>query len=167
MNEEHYVRKMINYLDKFAKPIKTPMDVIAIFEGLSDSQKRHLANGFRNLFNFYEAQALASKHYLDILRRNLPKVSVGVDLKIPQPRYNIKSLRTLKGSGRFFALYNLILDSGLRLTEAVKLYNSLLKRDVEYEKHGDFNVIPLGYFRGTKLAYYGFVTDFSLRIIKE
>jgi len=165
LSQEHYVEKMIGYLDRFAKTVREPIDVVALFDGLSDSQKRHLANGLRNLFNFYEVQGLASKRLLDLLRRNLPKVSVGVDLKVPEPDEVIHSLRMLKGSGRYFALYNLMLDSGLRLTEGVRLYNSLVNNELKAEQHKGFYVIPLSYFRDTKLAYYGFLTEFSLKIV--
>jgi intergrase/recombinase len=29
------------------------------------------------------------------------------------------------------------------------------------------SIAPLGYFRGTKLAYYGFITNYTLTIIRE
>ena len=31
----------------------------------------------------------------------------------------------------------------------------------------NFYVIPLGYFRGSKLAYYGFLTEHSFRMVKS
>jgi len=166
LNWDHYVKKMVGYLDRYAKPIREPMDVVTSFDSMGSSQKRHLANGLRNLFNFYEAQGLASKGYLDTLRMNLPKVSVGIDLMIPEPPEIVRSLILLKRS-RFLALYNLMLDSELRLTEGVRLYNSLVSNSVRIEKHEGFCVMPLGYFRGTKLAYYGFLTERSLRMAES
>ena len=41
-----------------------------------------------------------------------------------------------------------------------------MSNDVEIEQHEGFHVIPLSYFRNTKLAYYGFITDYSLRMVK-
>ena len=167
LNWDFYVGKEIGFLEKYARPIREPMDLVRLFEKLTSSQKRHLKNGYRMLFNFYEAQGLASKMWLDVLRKNLPKTSIGADLKVPSSEEIIKSLRILRNSGRFFALYNLLLDSGLRLTEGVWLYNSLLKGEVEEEKYKGFYVVPLGYFRGTKLAYYGFVTEFSFETMRS
>jgi intergrase/recombinase len=146
------------------------MDVIAMFNGLNGSQKRHLVNGLRNLFKFYEAQGYAEKRWLDLLRRNLPKTSVGVDLQVPSEKEIVKSLKRVaeRDAGkRFFGLYNLLLDSGLRLTEAIKLFNALKSGGVKLEKRDGFCIAPLGYFRGTKLAYFGFITEFTLKAIKE
>ena len=171
INWEHYGKKLIPYLEKFSRPIREPMDVVRMFKDLeNETQKRHLVNGLRNLFNFYEAQGLADKQWLDLLRSNLPKTSVGVDMRVPSETEIVKSLKSLAEkdkSRRFFAFYNLLLDSGLRLTEAVKLYNALKFNKVELEKHNGFHIAPLGYFRGTKLAYFGFITEFTLRTIKE
>mgnify|MGYP005631607241 CR=1 FL=1 len=145
-----------------------PIDVVSLFDGLpSESARRHLTNGLRNLFNFYEAQGYPDA-WLNLLRKNLPKVKVGVDLWIPEPEDIAESLRRLKmRGGRYYALYNILLDSGLRLTEGIRLYNSLIDGDVQFEDHGGFSLISLGYLRGTKLAYYGFVTKFSLKLIEE
>jgi intergrase/recombinase len=146
------------------------MDVIAMFNGLNGSQKRHLANGLRNLFKFYEAQGYAEKRWLDLLRSNLPKTSIGVDLQVPSEKEIVESLKRVaeRDTGkRFFGLYNLLLDSGLRLTEAIKLFNALRSGGVKLEKRDGFYIAPLGYFRGTKLAYFGFITEFTLKTIKK
>ena len=90
------------------------------------------------------------------------------DLWIPEPEDVARSLRRLKmRGGRYYALYNILLDSGLRLTEGLRLYNSFIDGDVQSEDHGSFSLIALGYLRGTKLAYYGFVTRFSLKLVEE
>jgi hypothetical protein len=44
--------------------------------------KRHLVLALRTLFNFYEAVGV-DKDCLDVLRKALPKVQCGIDLKIP------------------------------------------------------------------------------------
>jgi len=59
----------------------------------------------------------------------LPKTFVGVDLKIPNREDIVFSLKMLKDS-KYFGLYNLLLDSGLRLTEGCRLYNKLQKEQV-------------------------------------
>ena len=50
--------------------------------------------------------------WLDLFRKNLPKMKVGVDLWIPEPEDVVESLWRLKmgAGGRFYALYNIILD---------------------------------------------------------
>ena len=162
----HYGRQIVRYLDRYARPIMGPVDVVAMFEGLpSVSAKRHLANGLRVLFRFLEAQGWPEV-YLNLLRKNLPRVRVGVDLWIPEPGDVVESLRRLKGCGRYYALYNLMVDSGLRLTEGVRLYNCIVEGEIQAEDHGDWVLVPLGYLRGTKLAYYGFITKFSLRLVE-
>jgi len=164
-----HVRKIMRHLDRFAKPISKPMDLIELFTGLKDSQKRHLTNALRNLFNFYETQGLASKNWLDLLRSNLPKVTTGVDLKIPTEEEMADSIRKAKRlrDPRKFILYNLLLDSGLRLTEGVRLFNSFAEGTVEIEEQKGFCVVALGYFRGTKMAYYGFISNYTLKLLRK
>jgi intergrase/recombinase len=83
--------------------------------------KRHLVLALRTLFNFYEAVGV-DKDCLDVLRKALPKVQCGIDLKIPDEAKIIESLRKLfKAPVKYQARYNLLLDSGLRLIEAVEL----------------------------------------------
>jgi len=113
---DNYGKKMIGYMDRFARVIRGPMDVVVMFNGLGDSQKRHLANGMRNLFNFLEAQGW-SRVYLDLLRKNLPRVKVGVDLWIPEPEDIVESLRRLKmreGDSTPYITSYLTAGSGLR-----------------------------------------------------
>lgn len=58
---EGSMRQKTAYLGRFARPLAGPSDVIAAFGGLGATQKRHLANGYRSLFRFYEAQGLAER----------------------------------------------------------------------------------------------------------
>ena len=167
---ENYGKQLVRHLEHFAKPISKPMDLVELFSGLNNSQKRHLVNGLRNLFKFYETQGLASKQWLDLLRSNLPRISIGVDLNVPSEKEIVDSLKKLAKKDktkRVFAIYNLLLDSGLRLTEAVKLYNALKFENVKIEKSNGFYIVPLGYFRNTKTAYYGFITDYTMKAIKK
>ncbi len=164
------IKQRRRYLDKYAKPISSPADVLEVFSGVgSRSQKRHLADGYRSLFRFYEAQGLASRERLDVLRANLPRIKNGIDLNVPLEEDIINSLRRLKSierGKRVFALYNLLLDSGLRLVEGVKLFDNLCSGSAELEKHDSFYVTPLADFRGPKSAYYAFVSGYSLGLAK-
>jgi intergrase/recombinase len=164
VNWDHYAKCLVSKLDRYSRPIGEPMDVVRMFNELNyDSQKRHLVNGLRNLFNFCQAQGLADKQWLDLLRSNLPKTSVDVDLKVPSEGEIVEALKRIRDANanpRYFALYNLLLDSGLRVTEAIMLFNGLVSQP-------GYAVAPLGYFRGTKLAYYAFVSDYTLELIAK
>ena len=159
-----YVDQMLSSLRRFGVKIKGPMDVVSVFSGLSRGQSHQMIRALRNLFNFYEAQGV-DKTWLDILRKNIPTDKVGIDLMVPTEEAIIESLRKLSKPRfeRFFAVYNLILDSGLRLTEAVRLISSL--STVQIQRQDEFCVATIGSFRGTKVAYFGYFTDYTMRLI--
>ena len=62
---------------------------------------------------------------------------------------------------KYIALYNLLLDFGLRLVESVNLINKF--KSAEQEK--GFYRWVVGEFRGNKQAYYGHFSDHSLNLI--
>ncbi|MHA1854320.1 MAG: integrase, partial [Candidatus Heimdallarchaeaceae archaeon] len=161
-----YVRQMVGYLRRFVRePIRGPMDVVGVFEGLSVGQRHQLIRAVRNLFNFYESQGLASKEWLDLLRMNVPKDEVGLDLWIPSEEEIIDSLKALSKAENcrvYFALFNLILDSGLRISEATKFLNSFKG---EVEKQDGFYIASLGYLRKSKTAYYAFFTEYTFKLL--
>ena len=168
LNWHNHVRKLIEYLDKYAKPIRTPMDLVRMFADLTNSQKRHLKNGLRSLFKFYEVQGLIPSYYLDILRKNLPRTPIGIDLRVPSDREIIKSLETLKTkSRRDFVFFNLLLDSGLRITEGLEVIKRIVNQQFDCEAYDGFIVIPLGMLRRTKTAYYCFLTEDTLLMIEQ
>ena len=167
---EGSMRQKTAYLDKFARPIGSPSDVIAAFGGLNVTQKRHLANGYRSLFRFYEAQGSAEKTRLDVLRANLPTLKSGVDFNVPtelEVRDSLRRLAATNIDGRLFGIYNLLLDSGLRVVEGIRLFNGIASGGTRLEPQDGFSVAPMGEFRGTKLAYCGFVSDFTLSLIER
>jgi intergrase/recombinase len=165
---EGSMRQKTAYLDRFARPLGGPSDVVAAFDGLGATQKRHLANGYRSLLRFYEAQGLAGRGRLDGLRANLPALKSGVDLNVPSEEEVVGSLRRLADArvdGKLCAVYNLLLDSGLRVVEGVRLFNAIASGGARLERQEGFSAAPMGEFRGTKLAYCGFVTDHTLGLI--
>jgi len=167
---DNYAKQLIRHLEKFSKPINRPMDVVNMFDTLNNSQKRHLTNGLRNLFNFYQSQGIDSKQHLDILRDNFPRTFIGVDLNVPSETEILDSIKLLQkrdSDKRILALYNLLLDSGLRLIEGVRLYNLLVTNGLKFERQNGFYVVALGYFRNTKLAYFGFITDYTMGLLRE
>jgi intergrase/recombinase len=160
-----YVKCMLSYLDKYVKVITGPNDVLTIFSQLSVGQQHNLSRGICNVFNFLEAQGFDTR-YLDVLRKNIPKDETGFDINIPSSQSIISSLQAMaRASVGYRAVYELILDSGLRLEEACKFVNSF--SEVQVEKFDGFYVAPLGYFRRSKLAYFAFFTDVTFRLIAQ
>jgi len=89
---------------------------------------------------------------LDLLRKNIPRDETGVDLKIPSSEEIIRSLRVIsKAPIKYRALYNLILDSGLRLIEACKLINDFEKTKVE--GFNGFYVAQLGWMVHRRMEF--------------
>jgi intergrase/recombinase len=165
---QHYVKESIlSYLNRFVTVIHEPMDVLKVFSGLTPGQQHCLNRGVRNLFNFLEAQGYP-KAWLDLLRKNIPKENIGFDIKVPTDAEVITSLRKLSEAGHYeshLAIFNLVLDSGLRLTEATRFLEKFDK--AACESHEGFYVAPLGYFRETKLAYFAFFTQETMNLIKS
>jgi len=160
-----YVKCILSYLDKNVKVITGPMDILRIFSGLTGGQQHNLSRGIRNLFKFLENMGF-NNDYLDTLRKNIPKDETGFDINIPSSQSIISSLQAMAGASvGYRAVYELILDSGLRLEEACKFVNSF--SEVQAEKLDGFYVAPLGYFRRSKLAYFAFFTDATFRLIAQ
>ena len=63
----------------------------------------------------------------------------------------------------FRYVYNLLLDSGFRLVEAVKLMAEI----GEVESVNGFYRCRLGYFRETKQAYFAYPTEYTLSLVRE
>ena len=153
---------VLSYLTRYVKEISEPFDIISLFSKVKRG-KRHLVMALRILFNFYEAINY-DKGYLDSLRKALPKTKCGIDLKIPSETKILDSLKRLNRAPlKYQALYNLLVDSGLRLVEAVELIKGFKKAD--FIK--GFYRSELAMFRGQKQAYYGHFTEHTLELIKQ
>ena len=99
------------------------MDIVRIFSKLTQGQAHNLNRGFRNFLNFQELKGV-SPDYLNSLRKAIPRDTRGYDLNVPDETQIIASLRALNRIPiKYKALWNLLLDSGLRLVEACRLIN--------------------------------------------
>jgi len=157
-----YQRDLIAYLDRYVTIIGSPIDIIGMFSKV-ERGRRHLWLGLRVLFNYVEALGVDGD-YLNLLRKALPKVKCGIDLNVPSEEAIINSLRKVKAiSPKYKALYNLLLDSGLRLIEAVKLFNGLSNA----EEVNGFYRVTIGEFRGNKQAYYGYLSKATCNLIQS
>jgi intergrase/recombinase len=120
--------------------------------------KRHLWLGFRTVLNFLEATG-SDVDDLTIYRKALPTFRCGVDLNVPEEARMLQALSNLKKvnsdrKAEYKALYNLLIDSGLRLIEAVKAFSEVESAELI----NGFYRIALGEFRGSKQAYYCYLT---------
>ncbi len=156
------IKDVVSYLDKYSVDVSGPKDVIHLFSNV-ETAKRHVILAFRLLLNYYETLGCNS-NYLDVLRKAIPRVRCGVDLKIPSEAKTVESLVKLETSlKKYKALYNLLLDSGLRLVESVGLINNFKGAE---EVNGFFRC-DLGDFRGTKRAYYGHFLESTYELISN
>jgi intergrase/recombinase len=150
---DEYKEGLLRYLDKYFIEISSPTDIMRIFANLKKGG-RHLWLGFKTIFNFLEASGY-DLNILTIYRKALPTFQCGIDLRVPQEQEIIQSLAKLRDARpELAALYNLLLDSGLRLIEVVKA----VKKIDSAEPVNDFYRIPLADFRGCKSAFYGYLT---------
>ena len=160
---QRYVKCIISYLDRYLVELREPMDVVRMFSGLTSGQQHNLNRAVRNFLNFHELKGV-NADYLNSLRKAIPKEVATFDLNVPSEEEIRASLRKLDSAPlRYRCLWNLLLDSGLRLTEAVRLINSF---DGATEVNG-FHRCTLGYFRGTKLAFAGYFTPHTLKLIRQ
>jgi len=90
---EYFKADVLSYLKRYVVEIREPFDIVSMFSKVRRG-KRHLVLALRTLFNFYETVGV-DKDYLDSLRKALPKVQCGIDLKIPSEAEILDSLRKL------------------------------------------------------------------------
>ena len=161
---DKYVVDLLHYLDAHVTVIDGPADIIGIFSRVKKG-RRHVWLGLRVLFNYLEALGYNAE-LLNVLRKALPKVSCGVDLKVPEEPVIIKSLRLLsRAPRRYQVLYSLLVDSGLRLIEAIEVIAEFRVDNVE--QINGFYRIAVGAFRSTKQAYYAYFTEATFKLLTE
>jgi intergrase/recombinase len=157
------------FLDRYVKkPLCEPEDVVEVFAPLTPSQAHHLNRAVRVFFNYLETVRCFPKDWLDRLRRAVPRDALRgvVDLKIPSEGEVVESLRRVnKALLKHKAVFNLLLDSGLRLIEAVELINGF-KAEEGCEIKG-FYRFPVKMFRATKQAYFAYFSNFTFNLIRQ
>jgi intergrase/recombinase len=161
-----YFESILSNLERHLGIVSGPLDVVKAFAGLTNGQQHCLNRAVKAFLNFLELMGY-SEDWLDSLRRAVPKDEIGADLRIPSEEEVAVSLRqAMKANqAKYKAVYSLVLDSGLRLTEAVRLVNNLDSASIE--RCNDFYVAAIGYFRRNKLAYYGFFTEYTMKLLRS
>ena len=146
-----YAADLTSYLDRCVIAITGPGDIISIFSRVK-AGKRHLWLAFRVWFNYLEALGF-DQNVLSVLRKSLPKGAntTNPDLKVPDEKAVKKSVSSLdEAPRRYKALYDLLIDSGLRLVEAIDVVNNFKADEVECA--GRFYRVEGEAFRGMKQA---------------
>jgi intergrase/recombinase len=154
---------MLSNLDKYIVELGEPMDVVRIFAKLTQGQQHNLNRALRAFLNFAELKGVDS-NYLNSLRKGIPQDVIGCDLYVPTEAEILASLSKMVNMPlKYQALYNLLLDSGLRVVEAVKLMTHL----TDVTAINGFYRCTLGYFRGSKVAYAAYFTPFTYALIQK
>ena len=164
---KYYAKGMVSCLDRHVKDkrIKEAMDIVNIFANVA-SGRHELIPALHALLNFARLKG-AERAWIEALKEAIPKREIGVDLKIPSEDDIVRSLQIVEKVDllKHRVAFNLALDSGLRLTETVKLIDDFKADTVE--KAEGFYVACAGMFRKSKVAYYGFFTEHTMRLLKQ
>jgi intergrase/recombinase len=164
---KYYAKGMVSCLDRHIndKRIKEAMDIVNIFANIGGG-RHELIPALHALLNFARLKG-TERAWIEALKEAVPKREIGVDLKIPSEDEIVRSLRIVEKADllKHRVAFNLALDSGLRLTETVKLIDDF-KADA-VEKADGFYVACAGMFRKSKVAYYGFFTEYTMRLLMQ
>ena len=164
---KYYAKGMVSSLDKHIgeRRIKESMDIVNIFANVA-SGRHELIPALHALLNFAKLKGF-DRASIETPKEAIPKREIGVDLKIPSEDDIVRSLRIVEKVDllKHKIAFNLALDSGLRLTETVKLIDDF-KADA-VEKAEGFYVACAGMFRKSKVAYYGFFTEYTMQLLKQ
>ncbi|MEM4713770.1 MAG: hypothetical protein QXQ61_04385 [Candidatus Bathyarchaeia archaeon] len=135
---KYYAKGIISSLDKHVgeKRIKESMDIVNIFGNVTRG-RHELIPALHALLNFAKLKGF-ERSRIETLKEAIPKREIGVDLKIPSEEDIVRSLRIVEkaDSLKHRAAFNLALDSGLRLTETVKLIDDFKVDAVEKAEGG-------------------------------
>jgi len=159
-------KRMVQFLDRFVTRIESPSDVMGVFAKLTVGQQHHLNRAMRAWFKCLELGGLVSVEQLNPLRKVIPKDPVMIDINVPEEQEILVGLRGVpKVALKYRALWNLLLDSGVRLVEAIGVINDFKAENLR-EVNG-FYRYTIGQFRGCKQAYFAFFTDATLQLVNS
>jgi len=159
--------KIESYLNRFLseKTISSPLDVAQLFKGLSPGQVHNLNMSFRAFLNFCVLKGYP-EDWIKLLKKAIPRDPKFIDLNVPSEEEVascLSRLNIMPVENR--AVWLLCLESGLRLTEALRVVSNFDERRL-FRVNG-FYRYELVFFRGSKQAYYAYFTETSLASIKN
>ncbi len=160
--DDEYARSIMRYLDKYVKEIKCPSDVMEI---CLRAKTRNIHFALRALLN-YAMELGYDEEWIKRLKKAIPNIQSNIDIHRASEDEIIRSLVIMnKKNEAYAAVYNALLDSGLRLSEVPKMIEAI--KEGKFEDCGDFIIVELGFFRNSKLAYIGIITKKTLEMIKK
>ena len=115
--------------------------------------KRYSVLAYRLAIHYlYESGEVDLRHYLDMLK--VPKTEI--DLYVPSIEDVITSLKRID-RGDVRKAYLILISSGIRLSECIKLLNIYEKS--ELIQRGTVFLYPLNWVRGYKSVFYAFIPE--------
>jgi intergrase/recombinase len=136
-------------------------------ELLKVKNRKYRALALRNLFNFCEEYEILSqelifnlKSKIKITEKSNMDYFIPTDEQVKGMLNNIREYDNLS-----FIFYRVLIDSGLRVTEAQHFFSLLDKS--KFEIHENIVTYPLYYLRGTKSSFYVFISLETYNLIIE
>ena len=151
-------------LDKYMRPIRTPQDVIEMFKACKRG-RQHLDRALRNLLNLYERVLGFPKAFLDSLRAAIPKVQIGVDLKVPTDAEIEETFKKLRYAPPKYKALWLLVACGVRSEHAIELLNNWDEKKLQVAE--GFCRYTLGLIRSSKACFFAYFPNELLPIIEE
>ncbi len=163
--DRNYIKDCVRYLDKYVSDIAEPRDIVEIFKKCK-RERHHLDRALRNLLKFYKVVKGYSEEWIDKLKKAIPSVRVGVDLREPSEKEVVETFKKLENKPlKYRALFHVILDSGIRLSHAIQLINSF--NEERLEKLDRFYRYAMGLEKGTKHTYYVYMRERTVEMLKR
>jgi len=167
--DESYIKRCVNYLYKYMRPIRCPADVVAMFAACKGG-RQHLDRAFRNLLKFYRKIMGYPKDFIEDLKEAIPTIKTGVDTYVPSEEAIIRTLKALKYAPLKYRLYWwVVLATGIRpKKDAIRLITEadLSKAERIETPHGAYYFLELGWIRQTKATFVACLPDFVYDMIR-
>ncbi len=165
-HSEKHRRDLLSYLDRYLSghEIRSDEDIRAIVMACGRGQ-RHLKLALKNLFNFLEWLGWPEE-LLDKWRKLVKLERCGHDCHVPSEEDIIRSLKVLaEANPKYWALYNVLLDSGARLVHAIEVLNGWDEKCLMEAPEG-FYIYALSRTSGSKQQPYVFLTPYTIQLIR-
>ena len=146
--------------------IRTPMDVVELFRKVGNTKKFNEA--FRNLLTFLEDVMGYPADFIRRLRKAVPKKKTGEDARVIEVEDVTETLLILRDRGRldYYTVYYVILASGLRATEVIKVIREFDEKLLRRISDNVF-AYPLLWKRGFKLSFYAWLDGYAVELIRR
>ena len=159
---EPYRKQLTSVLDRHLEaPIASPRDLVRLF---SKYRSKPLKEAVSQLLTYCEKVLSYPYEHVASLRRVLPSIRSGRDLTVVSEDQVKNALRKLQGDGR--DIFIVLLASGLRVTEALKLIEDYDPSKLTWLSEGCARH-PLMWLRRSKEAYYAYLSPSALKALEK